>query len=85
MEGPNTKPWKKLFPTLQFLQDDDLIVLADDDLDVDAKLVETRVGEFDEYGGRFAISGGGCYRKTHLNIPLLGVMYYNTVCPTTIL
>ena len=32
--GPNTKPWKKVFPILQFLEDDDMIVLIDDDMDV---------------------------------------------------
>lgn len=34
VDGPNMKPWKKVFPVLKFLEDNDLIILADDDLDV---------------------------------------------------
>ena len=85
VDGPNTKPWKKLFPVLQFLDDDDLIIIVDDDLDINEKLVELRVNEFNEHNGRFAISGGGVYPRTHLTIPIFNMTTYNTVCPTTIL
>ena len=84
VEGPNTKPWKKVFPILQFLNDDDLILMVDDDCIIDPKLVETRIREFDAQNGRFAISGGGCYKRTHLNIPLLDGYVYNTICPTSL-
>jgi len=84
VEGPNTKPWKKVFPVLRFLNDDDLILMVDDDCIIDPKLVETRIREFDAQNGRFAISGGGCYKRTHLNIPLLDGYVYNTVCPTSL-
>ena len=84
VEGPNTKPWKKVFPILDYLDDDDLIIIVDDDCDIDPCLVELRIKEFNEHEGKFAISGGGCYPSTHLNIPLLGVTQYNTICPTSI-
>ena len=83
--GPNTKPWKKVFPILHYLDDDDLIILADDDLLPQNNLVETRVNEFNEQCGRFAITGGGCYKNTHIDIDLLGIGSYNTICPTSIL
>lgn len=84
VDGPNTKPWKKVFPVLKFLNDDDLILMVDDDCIIDPKLVETRIREFDAQYGRFAISGGGCYKRTHLNIPLLDGYVYNTICPTSL-
>lgn len=40
--------------------------------------------EFDSQCGRFAISGGGCYKNTHLNIPIVDGYTYNTICPTSI-
>jgi hypothetical protein len=85
VSGPNTKPWKKIFPILQYLDDDDLVIIVDDDLDIDPKLVETRVDEFDEHNGKCAISGGLRYASTHLNIPIFNLTTYNTVCPTTLL
>ena len=83
--GPNTKPWKKLFPIMNCLNDDDLILLIDDDLAIRDNLIEMRVKEFNEYGGNFAISGGGRYTKTHLNIPLVNGHIYNTICPTSLI
>ncbi len=84
MEGPNTKPWKKVFPILQHLDDEDLIVLVDDDMSVQKNLIESRVNEFQENCCLAAITGGGSCPGTHLNIPLLN-WTYNTVCPSSIL
>lgn len=39
VDGPNTKPWKKVFPILKFLNDDDLIIMVDDDCVIDPLLV----------------------------------------------
>ena len=83
VDGPNTKPWKKVFPILKYLDDDDLILLLDDDVEVQYNLIETRVREFDENCGRFAITGGGRY-NTHQNIDLMGIRKFNIFCPTTI-
>ena len=32
VDGPNTKSMKKIFPILKYLQDDDIIIDADDDI-----------------------------------------------------
>ena len=85
VQGPNTKPWKKVFPILQYLDDDDLIIIIDDDCEIDSKLVELRVKEFDENGGRYAIMGGACYPKSHLDISVFGITKYNTICPTSLI
>ena len=85
VHGPNVKPWKKVFPILDYLADDDLIILIDDDMNIRRDLVETRVREFDQYNGQFAISGGACFPRSHLNVPISDYALYNTICPTSIL
>ena len=47
--------------------------------------MQTRVDEFDRYNGNFAISGGACYPKSHLSVPISNYALYNTICPTSLI
>lgn len=46
VEGENTKTMKKVFPVLQYLDDDDIILPADDDIMYPLDYVEKRVEEY---------------------------------------
>ena len=52
----NRKAFKKVFPVLEFLEDDDLIMTCDDDVIAPRDLLASRVADFKMYGGRFPIS-----------------------------
>lgn len=56
VEGPNTKAMKKVFPILKYLQDDDIIIDADDDILFPKDLIESRVRDFERYGKQYSIS-----------------------------
>lgn len=44
--GENTKTMKKVFPVLQYLDDDDIILSVDDDMMYPLDYIEKRVGEY---------------------------------------
>jgi hypothetical protein len=56
VEGENTKTMKKVFPSLQYLDDDDIIITADDDILFPKDLIESRVQDFNKYGGKYSIT-----------------------------
>ena len=56
VDGPNTKSMKKVFPILDYLQDDDIIIDADDDILFPEDLIESRVSDFKRYGSNFCIT-----------------------------
>lgn len=56
VEGPNTKPMKKVFPILEYLSDDDIIIDADDDILFPKDLIECRIKDFNTFGGKYSIS-----------------------------
>ena len=41
--GENTKSMKKVYPILQYLNDDDIIIICDDDLDIPNNFIQVRV------------------------------------------
>lgn len=62
VEGPNTKAFKKIFPILKFLTDEDIIIDIDDDFVVPHNFIDSRVKDFKRYrtsitGGRATING----------------------------
>lgn len=57
VEGENTKTMKKVFPILQYLDDDDIILNCDDDMLFPPNLIEKRLKDFNRYGGEHPISG----------------------------
>ena len=63
VDGPNTKAMKKIFPILDYLQDDDIIIDADDDILFPADLIESRINDFEKNGKRYSISS-----NTHTSI-----------------
>ena len=54
--GPNTKAMKKIFPILDYLQDDDIIIDADDDILFPKDLIESRIKDFERFNKRYSIS-----------------------------
>ena len=56
VKGPNTKSMKKIFPILDYLQDDDIIIDADDDILFPKDLIESRVKDFEKYGKIYCIT-----------------------------
>ena len=46
VDGENTKTMKKVFPVLQYLNDDDIIIPVDDDIMYPLDYIEKRVGEY---------------------------------------
>ena len=46
VEGENTKTMKKVFPVLQYLEDDDIILPVDDDIMYPLDYIEKRVSEY---------------------------------------
>lgn len=56
VDGENTKSMKKVFPTLDFLEDDDIFITADDDILFPSDLIESRLNDFKKYDGRYPIT-----------------------------
>ena len=46
VEGENTKTMKKVFPVLQYLEDDDIIIPMDDDIMYPLEYIDKRVSEY---------------------------------------
>lgn len=68
VEGENTKSMKKLFPILQYLDDEDIILEMDDDFLAPKDLIEVRLKDFNSYGGKHPIT-------TNINKSSLGETY----------
>lgn len=52
----NDKAFKKVFPVLHLLEDDDLIMTCDDDIIAPSDLLASRVADFKMHGGEYPIS-----------------------------
>ncbi len=67
--GPNTKSMKKIFPILKYLQDDDIIIDADDDILFPKDLIESRLKDFEDNDRKFCITS-----NTHRSVGFEGKM-----------
>lgn len=56
VDGPNTKAMKKVFPILDYLQNDDIIIDADDDILFPKDFIESRLSDFDKMGRNCCIT-----------------------------
>ena len=56
VDGENTKSMKKVFPILEYLDDDDIIIDADDDILFPIDLIESRLKDFERYGEKYPIT-----------------------------
>lgn len=61
--GPNTKAMKKVFPILDYLQDDDIIIDADDDILFPKDLIESRLRDFENTGRKYCVTS-----NTHISV-----------------
>lgn len=64
VEGENTKTMKKVFPVLQYLEDDDIILPVDDDIMYPLDYIEKRVGEYKTH--LQPISGLNNFNKSYI-------------------
>ena len=60
VDGENTKTMKKVFPILQYLDDEDIIITADDDILFPKDLIESRIRDFNNFGGKYSITSNKC-------------------------
>lgn len=56
VDGENTKTMKKVFPILQYLDDDDIIITADDDIIFPKDLIESRIKDFNAFDRKYSIT-----------------------------
>ena len=56
VSGENTKTMKKVFPILEYLNDDDIIITADDDILFPKDLIESRINDFEKFGRKYSIT-----------------------------
>ena len=56
VDGKNTKSMKKIFPILDYLDDDDIIITADDDLLFPKDFIESRLNDFNKFGKKYSIT-----------------------------
>jgi hypothetical protein len=56
VDGENTKTMKKVFPILQYLDDDDIIITADDDILFPNDLIESRIKDFEKFDKKYSIT-----------------------------
>ena len=56
VDGENTKSMKKVFPILEYLDDDDIIIDSDDDILFPIDLIESRLKDFEKYGEKYPIT-----------------------------
>lgn len=75
VDGPNVKSMKKLFPILQYIDDEDIIMEMDDDFTAPNDLIEVRLKDFNSYGGKHPIT-------TNVNKASIGETY--VMAPTAI-
>lgn len=60
VDGENTKTMKKVFPILQYLDDDDIIITADDDIIFPNDLIESRIKDFNTFDRKYSITSNKC-------------------------
>ncbi len=60
VDGENTKTMKKVFPILQYLGDDDIIITADDDIIFPNDLIESRIKDFNTFDRKYSITSNKC-------------------------
>lgn len=56
VDGENTKSMKKVFPILEYLNDDDIIITADDDIIFPIDLIESRINDFNKFDKKYSIT-----------------------------
>lgn len=69
VDGENTKTMKKVFPILKYLNDDDIIIDGDDDILFPKDLIESRLKDFNNNGGKYPITS-----NTHTSVGFNGQM-----------
>lgn len=56
----NTKSFKKVFPILTYLEDDDIILNIDDDMLLPRDFIESRMKDFNDNGDQYPITSNQC-------------------------
>ena len=70
----NWKSFKKVFPVLPYLEDDDIIIDIDDDMLLPGDFIESRMKDFMDNGCKFPITSNNCQS---INLDNLVVQCYS--------
>ncbi len=70
----NWKSFKKVFPVLPYLEDDDIIIDIDDDMLLPRDFIESRMKDFTVNGCKFPITSNNCQS---INLDNLVVQCYS--------
>ena len=71
VSGPNTRSFKKIYPILDYLEDDDIIIFTDDDILFPHDLIECRIRDFKSYYGKFPISSSNRFTREIPNMMVI--------------
>lgn len=71
VSGPNTRSFKKIYPILRFLEEDDIIIFTDDDILFPKDLIEHRLKDFRTYGGKYPISSSNRFTREIPNMMVI--------------
>lgn len=75
VDGENTKPMKKVFPILKYLDDEDIIIDADDDILFPKDLIESRINDFRKHKQKYSI----CSSKSNSGLGVSKVVAVTTL------
>ena len=71
VNGPNTRSFKKIYPILDYLEEDDIIIFTDDDILFPIDLIEHRLKDFRTYGSKFPLSSSNRYTREIPNMMVI--------------
>ena len=84
VDGPNTKSMKKVFPILQYLDDDDIIIYIDDDFILPKGFIQSRINDFNANGQKYAISGNSSVLKNSMLNLMTGIKLVSSSQPSSL-
>lgn len=71
VSGLNTRSFKKIYPILDYLEEDDIIIYTDDDILFPKDLIEHRLKDFKTYGGKYPLSSSNRFTREIPNMMVI--------------
>ena len=76
VDGENTKSMKKVFPILEYLNDDDIIIDIDDDIILPKDLIQSRVNDFNRLHGAISSNANAKFMNGYSIKPVWAVSLF---------